>query len=134
MVLEYVAALVIIGHGIGHTTGFFESWTNIKMNFHDEPWLFDNKTKMKSPIGRAFGIVWLFCIPIFIVSGIGILLGEVWWRDWAIVGSLVSIVAMLPWWKAMIGGAKAGLLLDFAIIIVLLVPGGNQITDFFNVP
>ena len=134
MVLEYVAALVIIGHGIGHATGFLESWTSIKVGFHDAPWLFDGKTKLKSPVGKAFGTLWLVCIPIFIVAGIGILLGDVWWRETAVIGSVVSIVAMLPWWKAMIGGAKAGLLLNLAIIIVLLVPGGDQIANFFEVP
>jgi len=133
MVLEYLAAFVLIGHGIGHSTGFFESWTNINMNFHDEGWLFDPRTKMKSTPGRVFDIIWLACIPIFVVSGIGIALGEVWWRDWAIIGSAVSIVGMLPWWRAMIGGAKAGLLLDFAILAVLLLNVG-QVTDFFHVP
>jgi hypothetical protein len=134
VVLEYVAALVIIGHGIGHTTGFIESWTSVKSGFHDEPWLFDSRTRLRSPVGRAFGLVWLVLVPVFIIAGIGILLGDTWWRETAIAGSVLSAVVMLPWWRAMIGGAKAGLLLDFAIIIVLLVPGGSQITDFFGVP
>jgi len=31
-------------------------------------------------------------------------------------------------------GAKAGVLLDLAIILVLLLPWGEKITDFFEVP
>ena len=134
MVLQYLAALVLIGHGIGHTTGFFESWTSIKVGFHDRPWIFDDKTKLKSPIGKAFGILWVVCIPIFILAGVAILMEGTWWRETALIGSVISAAAMLPWWNAMIGWAKAGLLLNIAIIVVLLVPGGEQIIDFFEVP
>jgi len=134
MVLQYLAALVLIGHGIGHTTGFFESWTSIKVGFHDRPWIFDDKTKLKSTVGKAFGILWVVCIPIFILAGVAILMEGTWWRETALIGSVISAAAMLPWWNAMIGGAKAGLLLNIAIIVVLLVPGGEQIIDFFEVP
>jgi len=57
-----------------------------------------------------------------------------WWRQWAIIGSIVSIVAIVPWWNSVVVGAKAGVALDVAIILVLSLPWGEKITDFFDVP
>lgn len=132
--LKYLAAIVLLGHGIGHLTGFLKSWTSIDVGFSDKPWLLPGERKMNSSAGRAFGILWLICILIFVMSSIGIFMGEEWWRAYALIGSAVSLVAILPWWNTVMVGVKAGALLDVAIILVLLIPAGERVTDFFELP
>jgi hypothetical protein len=68
-----------------------------------------------------------------VISSVGVTTGEVWWRDWAIIGSIISIAAILPWWNSVLVGVKGGLLLDIAILIVLLADL-NDVIDFFELP
>lgn len=131
---QYLAALVLIAHGIGHTTGVLASWTSINAGFDDKPWIFSGGYRINSGLGKAWGIVWIVAMVLFIGSGIGILMDKEWWRILAITGSIVSIMAIVPWWNTVIAGAKAGVALDVAILLVLLLPWGEKITDFFEVP
>ncbi len=59
---------------------------------------------------------------------------ERWWRMLALTGSVVSIVAIAPWWNTIMVGAKMGVAFDAAIILVLLLPWGEKFADFFEVP
>lgn len=134
MVLEYLAALVLIGHGLGHLIGFMDSWTSIDVGFTDKPWIFGGKYMMDSDLGKAFGLLWLVAMVLFIGSAAGILSGETWWRIFAIMGSIVSLVGIIPWWNTVLLGVKAGAALDVAILLVLLLSQGETVTKFFHVP
>ncbi|MGQ9587477.1 MAG: hypothetical protein ACUVT7_03735 [Thermoplasmata archaeon] len=69
----------------------------------------------------------------FIGSGIGVLMNENWWRTLAIISSAISIVAIVPWWDTVVG-AKAGVAMDFAIILVLLLSRGEEIAGLLRGP
>lgn len=71
---------------------------------------------------------------VFIGSGIGAPMNEDWLRTLAINGSVISIVAIVPWWNTVVVGAKAGVALDIATVLVLLLTWGERITDSFEVP
>lgn len=134
MVLQYIAGLVLLGHGIGHLMGFMESWTSINVGFTDKPSILGGNYMMDSTLGKAFGIVWLVAMVLFIGSGFGVLTDHTWWRMLAIAGSLISLVGIVPWWNTVVVGVKMGALLDVAILLVLLLSQGDAITDFFEVP
>ncbi len=131
---QYVAALMLIGHGIGHLTGILAAWTSINPGFVRKPWIFPGNQVIDSSVGKAWSGLWLISTVLFVASGIAVLMSEDSWRFLAIAGSAVSIAAMGPWWNAIMAGAKAGILLDVAILLVLLLPWGDGITDFFEVP
>jgi len=133
--LEYLAALVLLGHGVGHLVGVLPAWASIGMGgVKDRPWILPGGHLMDSAVGKLWGVVWLAAMILFMISSAGVLLDKWWWRQWAVVGSVVSIVAIVPWWNSVVAGAKAGVALDVAIILVLLLPWGEKITDFFEVP
>jgi hypothetical protein len=129
-----LAALVLLGHGVGHLMGFMESWTSINVGFTDKPWIFGGKYMMDSTVGKTFGILWLVALALFVGSAFGVLTGDTWWRTLAIIGSVVSLVGIIPWWNTVMLGVKAGALLDVAILLVLLFSQGEPITRFFDVP
>lgn len=134
-ILQYFAALVLLGHGIGHLVGVIPTWTSIEIGgMQDKPWILPGDHHFDSSVGKAWSIIWIAAMVLFLVSSIGVFMDKEWWRQWAIIGSLMSIVAMLPWWNSILAGAKAGVALDFAIILVLLLPQGDKITEFFHVP
>ena len=134
MLLQYLAAFVIFGHGIGHLTGPLASFGVKIGGTSDEPWLLPGGHRMTSKVGKAWSVFWFASMILFVISSIGAFMGEGWWRDWAILGSVVSLVAMVPWWKSILTGAKAGVLLNIAILIVLLYVGAEGIIDFFGLP
>ncbi|HEX9907842.1 MAG TPA: hypothetical protein VGB78_05170 [Thermoplasmata archaeon] len=132
--LEYLAALMMIGHGIGHIVGVLAAWTSVNPGFVDKPWILSGDHRVKDRVGVAWGFIWLAAIAPFLLSGIAILLGDTWWRETALIGAAASIVAIVPWWNTVVVGARAGVALDLAIILVLLLPWGEEVTDFFGLP
>jgi len=133
-VLQYLAALVLLGHGLGHLVGILPSWASMDVGGEDRPWILPGGHMIDSSVGKIWGIIWLAAMALFIVSSAGVFMNKEWWRQWAIIGSVASIVAIVPWWNSVVVGAKAGAALDVAIILVLLLPWGEKITDFFEVP
>ena len=133
-ILQYLAVLVLLGHGLGHMVGILPAWASFDVGGEDTPWILPGDHKMDSTVGKIWGVVWLAAMVLFVVSSAGVLMNKEWWRQWAIIGSIVSIVAIVPWWNSVVVGAKAGVALDVAIILVLSLPWGEKITDFFDVP
>lgn len=132
--LEYLAALVILGHGLGHTIGFAASWSNIETGLPDRPWALGGDVRMKSATGKAFGLVFLLAAALFVIAAALAVMESHDWRAFALAGSLASAAAILPWWNSVIVGVKMGFALDLAIILVLLLPGGEAFVDFFGLP
>ncbi len=133
--LQYLAALVLLGHGLGHIIGPLASFgVKIKGMSEKPSWLLPGNRDMKSTVGKAWSVIWIIAIVPFVISSVGAFMGELWWRDWAIIGSIISIAALLPWWNTVLAGVKGGLLLDFAILVVLLTSWGEDIIEFFELP
>jgi len=131
--LQYLVMIVLMAHGIGHVTGIMRSWTSIEVGFSDKPWILGGNHTMESTVGKAWGVLWLVALFAFLGSGISVAMGSESWRYTALIGSVFSILAIVPWWNTVMTGAKAGVILDLAIILVLLLPWGEKITDFFEV-
>ena len=92
------------------------------MGFNQEPWIFGAGGTLSSLVGRIFGVIWLAATVIFIAAGVGLLTNQAWWTNAAIIGAVVSLVAIVPWWNTVTLGVKMGALLDVAILAGLLPP------------
>ena len=134
LVLQFLAAIVLIAHGIGHSIGFLGPWFGVYAGTTEKPWILPGARPFNGTAGKTWGALWLGALMLFVVSGVGVFMDETWWRTPAIVGSLVSIVATVPWWNTVLPGAKAGVALDVAILLVLLLPFGEDVTEFFEAP
>lgn len=132
--LEVLASLVILGHGLGHTTGLAAAWSSMPTGFSERPWVFGGDVRLSSPVGKAFGLVFLLATILFVISAGAAFAGSEMWRTFAVAGSVASIACMVPWWNTVLFGARLGVLLDVAILLVLLVPGGEGFVDFFGLP
>lgn len=122
MLLKWLLALVLIAHGIGHITGVSAFWTKLPMGFNQNPWIFGAGGSLSSPIGRIFGVVWLAATAILIAAGVGLLTNQAWWTSAAVIGAIISLVAIVPWWNSVTSGVKIGALLDVVILVGLLTP------------
>jgi len=134
MVLQYLAALVLVAHGLGHSVYVLASWMSVDAGFSDKPWILPGDYMLDSTVGIIWGVFWGVALVLFAAAGTGVLMGKEWWRTCALIGSVVSLAAILPWAGTVVSGALAGAALDVAIILVLLLPFGEKVTDFFEVP
>jgi hypothetical protein len=122
MIIQYIVAAVLIGHGIGHLTGVLAAFTPGGGGFRPESWLFSKGVTPASTVGKLWSLVWLAAMGAFIAAGIALLARPDWWPSLPIVAALLSLAAIVPWWNAVVPGAKAGALLD-VLVLAVLVPG-----------
>jgi uncharacterized membrane protein YphA (DoxX/SURF4 family) len=122
MLIRMLFALPLILHGIGHLSGIAGAWSSASSGFSARPWIFSQGIVLQSPVGRAWSLLWLVAGLGLVAAGLGLLFGQPWWPALAVAGAVVSLVAMVPWWNAIPAGAKAGIVFDLVILVVLLVP------------
>jgi hypothetical protein len=103
--LRWIVVLVLLAHGVGHILGFLESWTALSTSFSNQPWLLSDGVTIDSPVGRAFGLLWLVVMLAFLGAAFGLLGHQGWWRSLAVVAAFISLVAILPWWNTVTSGA-----------------------------
>ena len=114
------SALFMIGHGIGHLTGFLSAWTRADSGFKDRPWIFSPGVTIRTLVGKVFGLIWLLALLGFVASGLGLIFGQAWWPTLAIISALISLLAIVPWWRSASPGAWAGDAFDLVVLVVLL--------------
>ena len=125
--LRWVTALVLLGHGIGHILGFLASWTSVPAGFADQPWVLSTDVTIDSPVGRAFGLLWLIAMLAFLGAAFGLLGHQDWWRILTVAAAFISLIAILPWWNSITAEVRsAAILADLLIIAALLPSWGDE--------
>ena len=76
--------------------------------------------------------MWLAATVILIAAGVGLLTNQAWWTSAAVIGAVVSLVAIVPWWNSVTSGVTSGALLDIAILIGLLTPLKTWVFQVFK--
>ena len=127
--LPYFIAIPLIAHGLANLAGVFAPFTQNLQGFKDASWIFSAGLRYSSPAGRLFSLVWLASVLCLVASGAGILLHQSWWLPLAILGCGCSLVAIVPWLKAVPPGAYFGAVFDIAVIILLLSPLGASLSQ-----
>ena len=72
-------------------------------------------------MGRIFGLFWLLSTILLVADGLGLILGWSWWANAAVLGSIFSFIAIVPWWNTVVPGARFGAIFDLVMIAALLV-------------
>jgi hypothetical protein len=103
--------------------GIFAAWTNIPMGFTDSPWIFSSGTLIKSAVGKGFSVLWLLSMAAFVAAAIGLFMDQSWWTTSAVIASIISLMAIIPWWNTFTPGSKqAAVLVDVVVLAVMLGP------------
>jgi len=115
--MKNLAALVVLGHGLGFILWFLASWfPRIPIRGNDRHWIFSDTQTMSGTFGRACGLLSLALIPAFLVLAWGIFTEDPSWK-WGAVLAVVSMVVIVPWWK----GAGHSSAIGATLVNVLLV-------------
>jgi hypothetical protein len=125
--IKLIAVLVLAGHGIGHfmaPQAAFLPPGALPRNAHG----LLAGTTIVSGAGRAMSLVWLVPLVGFLAATYGLWTGAAWWRPVMVVSAVVSIIAILPWWRVMPAFSYLGaLLVDVVVLVALVTPWGDQI-------
>ncbi len=127
--LIYLIAIPLIAHGLANLGGVFAPWTKSLLGFADAPWLISGGITLGSGVGHASSLVWLASTACLVIAGAGIFSRQPGWQTLAIAGCVLSLAAILPWWRAVPPGAKFGAVFDLVMIGLLASPIGAQIAQ-----
>ncbi len=127
--LRFVIAMPLLVHGAAHFSGYMAAWTKKNQGFNDNPWLFSKDITIRTPVGRAFGIIWLLSMIAFFSAGSAIIMTHFWWKEAALSGSVLSLIVIIPWWKTVVFGARIGAIFDLLIIGFMLSPWCEQVME-----
>jgi hypothetical protein len=126
--LLYLVASILIAQGLGHTLGFLAGWTSLPAGFRDRPWLFSSKVRYTGRAGRIFGLLWLAAAGLFVISGFGLIFQTCTWQVWALGGAVLSLLAILPWWRTVNTAPKyLATLVDLLLITGLALPWSSLV-------
>ena len=117
-----IVAIGLIAHGLAHLSGFVAAWTVADVGFSTR-WMFlSSELSLHSSVGKLFGLLWLAAAATLGAAGGGLLWQRFWGVPLALVGALISLAVILPWWNTVPPGAKLGALFDLLVLVVLLSP------------
>ena len=129
IILRIVIAIILIGHGIGHIMGFVGTWTNwqpfTEPSFNNEPWIFSDGVFIQSVLGKVFGIFWLLAMIGFFAAAVGLIANQSWWSSIVIIASILSLLAVIPWWNTFTPGIMSkvsAVVVDIIILVALMAP------------
>ncbi|MBN2471270.1 MAG: hypothetical protein JXN59_11140 [Anaerolineae bacterium] len=124
--IKWILLAALVMHGIGHVIGFLGAWTQVPVGTNDSPWLLGGGVTLSSPIGKVFGLVWLAALALFVAAGVGLYSGQAWWPGITVIAAIVSLVAIVPFWRAVPSGAQSGGVLFDLLLLALLLPGWKE--------
>jgi len=132
--LRAVAISWLIGDALLHILSFALAWTSVQVVFTPQPEPGLATDDLLGSPHRIIAFLWLLLVSAvmllaiggLLASGLGLLNRKVWWRQYAIVSALTSIVALLPW-LALLPPLSLYLLItmDVVIVISLALPWGD---------
>lgn len=129
MRVRWLVGIFFMMHGLGHTMGFLASWTKVDVGFSDDPWIFPGDVHIRSHIGQAFGMLWIVALVGWVACGFGVLDSQEWWPALAKASAVVSLAAIVPWWKTVPTGAWLGALADVVVFVGLLTMTGPEAVE-----
>ena len=111
----YIALAALIAlHGLAHMVGFAAPFGYLK-NPPPIDSLFFGRITPPDAAMKAFGILWLATVILFVVAAVGIIRRESWWTPLTLAACVLSsalTIAFLPY-------AKIGLVVNVALLAFL---------------
>jgi hypothetical protein len=123
-VIRLVAAGIIGAHGIGHMLGWIPAWGIASFEgLSSRSWL------LSGAVGDGaarLAAVALFLVPMvgFVAAAAGLLTGQPWWRQAAVVSAVVSLAATALFPQAFSTSSTGGsVAVNLVILAGLLIAG-----------
>lgn len=107
-------------HGIGHIIWFLGAWTQLKVGMKDGAWILPGNVTIRSPLGKAWGLLALAALVIFVAAALALLVQEPAWRPATSIGVIVSFIAVVPWLRQSPGTTPINAIIANLVLMFLL--------------
>lgn len=108
-----IVGILLIGHGLIHVLGPLEIWGLADV----ETLSGDPTVDLGSAAVQAFALAWLCALGTLVVAGVLVIARHPWWRALAVIGVVISQVAIVAWWEDASAGTVANLLIVAAVVL-----------------
>ena len=116
MLINVIAAIYLIVHGLIHLIGFVVNFQIAEMeDITYKTTVLAGKLDVGHVGTRALGIVWLLAAVAFVVSGATIFSSPPWWWSFTLAVTVASLIVTLLGWP----DAKFGVLANIVILLFL---------------
>ncbi len=129
---RFVFGVLLVSHGIAHIFDFIATQTPGRVGVKEKTKATSSRNTDSRPGSRAIVLLWLAAAWLLMGSGLGIFLGKDWWTTLAIIGAVLSLGAIIPWWNRVRRSAKLGVILDVIIIVGLLTPLKEKVIELIG--
>jgi hypothetical protein len=124
-----LVVVFLVMHGIGHLIWFLAAWTRIRAGVGDGPWGLPGAVTIRSPLGKAWGLLALLAAVLFSWAGLALLAGLPAWRSLMFFGIVVSFVAVAPWRRQSPGSTwLMAILADLVLLFLFSLPLSVELT------
>lgn len=118
--LRWVVGILLIGHGLIHLMGPLEIWDIADIDqMTGDPTLAIGDTAT-----NVVATLWLVAMVILIAAGVAVIARRPWWRTMAVVGVVISQMAIIIWW----GDAATGTIPNLLIVAAVVLAGRLGLT------
>ena len=107
-------------HGIGHIIWFLGAWTPLRLGFKEGPWILPGNVTIRSPLGKAWGLLALLPLLLFVTAAVALLSQQPSWRPAASIGVIISFVAVVPWLRQSPGTTPLNAIVANLVLMFLL--------------
>lgn len=116
-----ILGIALVAHGVGHMLWLVSLLGMADWRQVTDSWLIT--PRFGCYVTQAVGtIIWLAAIGAFLAAAFGVFVGVPWWREAAVIGSIVSLLGLFLFWKnPPTQGVIAATIVDIALLVALLI-------------
>jgi hypothetical protein len=121
--------VLLVAHGLGHSIWVIGSWVPSATMVAEGRWLvLRGDPATHGPVGRALGLLALAALVLFLAAAIGLWQRLDWWVPVTIVGSFVSLAAVVPWGRRSPGTTTLNAAAADVLLLIAAVGFGSGLT------
>jgi hypothetical protein len=112
-IARWLVGILLIGHALIHLMGPLDIW-----GLADLEQLSGEPTISVAGIStEVLAILWLLPLVLLAAAGVAVLTRRAWWRPLALIGAVISQLAIIIWWEDASAGTIANVLVLAAVML-----------------
>ena len=118
MLINVIAAIYLIVHGVIHLIGFVVFWQIAEIeDISYKTTVLAGRLDIGDVGMRVLGVVWLLIAVAFVIAGVAIFFSPPWWWSFTLAVTIASLIVTLLGWP----DARYGVLANIIILVFLFL-------------
>lgn len=114
--MHILVGLSLLIHGVAHLAGLVSAWSLMPATVPPMTVLAGGRLELGPTGTRILGLLWLLLAVSFAIAGVAAMLRSDWWVRITLAAAAASLLLCAAAWSE----AKAGAVIDVAILVLLI--------------